>query len=128
MSGNNAAVLRGSRVAVVNSGTASLEAALLKSPQVLCYKTSALTYAIGRAIIKVPYIGLCNLLLQKNAVKELIQNDFTVDNILREVLPLLKGGAPREQMLSDYREIASLLGDAFPSEAVAADIVGKLKG
>ena len=126
--GKNEEVLRSSRAAVVNSGTASLEAALLSTPQVLCYKTSVLTYAIGRAIIRVPYIGLCNLILNKEAVKELIQNEFTVDNIIRDLLPLIDGGASREHMLSDYQEIVSLLGEGHPSEAVAGDIVSALKG
>ena len=128
VSGDNASVLCRSRVAVVNSGTASLEAALLMTPQVLCYKTSALTYAIGRAIIRVPYIGLCNLLLERNTVKELIQSDFTANNILCEVLALFEDGTPREEMLSDYREIASLLGNGRPSKAVASDIVSTIKG
>ena len=75
--------------ALVTSGTATLETALFDVPQVVCYRTSGLSYAIGKMVIKVPYISLVNLIVGREVVKELIQGDFNARNLLDELRALL---------------------------------------
>ena len=126
--GDTASVLRLSRAAVVNSGTASLEAAVAGVPEVVCYRTSMLTYLIGKRIIKVPYICLCNLILGKMAVKELIQNEFNIESVYGEICELVQDGERRERMAEDFRHIRSLLGGGGAASAAARDMVQSLKG
>ena len=115
-------VLSGSTAAVVTSGTATLETALLNVPQVVCYRVAALTYAIGRRVIKVPYISLVNLILNKSTVPELIQSDFNAANILSFLEPLVNG-PEREKQLREYAELEGLLGEPGASERTAECIV-----
>ena len=115
-------VLSGSTAAVVTSGTATLETALLNVPQVVCYRVAALTYAIGKRVIKVPYISLVNLILNKSTVPELIQSDFNAANILSFLEPLVSG-PEREKQLREYAELEGLLGEPGASERTAECIV-----
>ena len=112
-----------SKAALVTSGTATLETALLGIPEVVCYKGSAISYQIAKRVIKVKYISLVNLIMDKLVVKELIQHDFTVENVCAELHELLSGGERTQQMREDYAQLKALLkqgGDA--SAAAAAEI------
>lgn len=124
--GNSYGVMRHSKAAVVNSGTASLECALLGTPQVVAYRTSALNYLVARMIIKVRYISLGNLILDRMCFRELLQDYFTADNLLHEVRRLIEDPLYREAMLAGYDEIRESLGGGGASEAVAKAMVEEL--
>lgn len=119
-------VLSGSTVAVVTSGTATLETALLNVPQVVCYRVAALTYAIGKRVIMVPYISLVNLILNKPAVPELIQADFTAEKIAKQLQGLVEG-PERQAQLDDYILLASEIGGPGASARVGEAVVGFVK-
>jgi lipid-A-disaccharide synthase len=119
-------ILFGCEAALVTSGTATLEAALLGAPQVVCYKADALTAFIAWIVVKVKYISLVNLIMDSEVIKELIQYKMNGKNILIELREILKGGAKREKMLSEYEDLKKILGPAGASERVARDIVGEL--
>ena len=120
-------IIRNSVAAVVNSGTASLETVLFNVPQVVGYRVNWLTYIIGRHIIKVHYISLGNLCIDRLAFRELIQDDCNADEILKEVIRLVEDREYREHMLADYAEIRRLLGGAGASEAVAGAMIEELR-
>lgn len=122
------AVLRHSMAAIINSGTASLEATLIGTPQVVTYKVDAASAFIMRRLIKVKYVSLANLILNRLAFKELIQENFTVSNILDELKQLLQNSAYREKMQADYAQVRALLGGKGASEAVAKAMIEELKG
>lgn len=122
------AVLRHSMAAIINSGTASLEATLIGTPQVVTYKVDAASAFIMRRLIKVKYVSLANLILNRLAFKELIQENFTVSNILEELEQLLENSAYREKMQADYAQVRTLLGGKGASEAVAKAMIKELKG
>ena len=124
--GNSYGVMRHSEAAVVNSGTASLECALLGTPQVVAYRTSALNYLIARMIIKIRFISLGNLILDRLCFRELLQDYFTSDNLLHEVRRLVEDPLYRERMLEGYSEIRESLGGGGASEAVAKAMVAEL--
>lgn len=121
--GESHALMRHSEAAVVNSGTASLECALVGTPQVVAYRTSALNYLVGRMIIKVRFISLGNLILDRMCFRELLQDYFTSDNVLYEVRRLIEDGDYRERMLSGYGEIRQSLGGGGASAAVAKAMI-----
>ncbi len=126
VSGMTYSVMRNSRSAVVNSGTASLECALIGTPQVVAYKTASLNYMIARMIIKVKYISLGNLILNRTCFKELLQDYFTADNVLYEVRRLIEDDFYRDEMLNGYKEIRSSLGGSGASAAVARAMIEEL--
>ena len=99
------AALLHARASVVASGTATVEAALIGNPFVVVYRVSALTYAIAKRIVKVPHVAMANLIAGKRVVPELIQNDFTAANIIKQMELLLPDGAPRESMMKDLGAI-----------------------
>lgn len=121
-------VLRHAEAAVINSGTASLEAAILGVPQVVGYKTSPVTYIIGRNILKIKYISLANLIIDKPAFKEYLQEYFTSGNLLREVRRILEDERYRKGMLSDYETLREQLGGSGASLAVAQAMIQEIKG
>ena len=122
--GETRSIVRQSEAAVVNSGTASLETVLLGTPQVVGFiMGSRLTYAIAKMIVKVKYISLGNLCLNRFAFKEFVQNDCNPEALVAEVRALIEDKAYRQKMLSDYTEIRALLGGSGASAAVAADII-----
>ncbi len=112
-------VLHHARAAVVTSGTATLETALIGVPQVVVYKTGWLSYIIGRLLIRVPFISLVNLIAGKELVKELIQGKANVENISEELLRLLQDAGYRARILSGYEEIARALGNELASQRTA---------
>lgn len=98
-----------STAALVTSGTATLETALYKVPQVVCYKASNISYQIAKRIITLDYISLVNLIMDREVVKELIQNDFTTENLQKELTRILDENE-RVQLFKDYYELEQKLG------------------
>ena len=125
--GQAQSVIRHAEAAVVNSGTASLEAVLIGTPQVVGYKMGALTYSIAKRIVKVKYISLGNLCIDKLAFKELIQDDCNPDALVTEVRKLIEDKEYRSRMLEDYSLIRKQLGGSGASSAVAKAIIDILK-
>jgi lipid-A-disaccharide synthase len=103
------AALFHARAAVVASGTATVEAALIGNPFVVVYRVSALTYAIAKRAVKVPHVAMANLIAGKRAVPELIQHDFTAANIVQQLEQLLPDGAPRQSMMQELAAIQDAL-------------------
>lgn len=116
------ALLKNAVAAVVTSGTATLETALLKTPQVVIYKTSPVTLFIGRFFVRIRFFSLVNLILNKSAVKELLQHDLSRD-IRNELERILTDNQYRKQMLERYGEIHEILGNAGVSERVAVRMI-----
>lgn len=125
--GDTYGVLRHARAAVINSGTASLEAALIGTPQVVGYRTAQTTFLIMRNIIKIRFISLANLIIDRAAFKEYLQNYFTAENLVQEVRRLVMDGNYRARMLADYAEIREKLGGTGASDAVAEAMVAELR-
>jgi lipid-A-disaccharide synthase len=115
-----------SHTALVTSGTATLETALFKVPQVVCYKGSWLSYQIAKRIITLNYISLVNLIMNKEVVTELIQNDFNKTRLEQE-LQFILNGDKREQMFLDYFDLESKLGGKGASRKTAELIIEGLK-
>ena len=127
VSGDTYGALRHARAAVINSGTASLEAALLGTPQVVGYRTAPLTGLIGRIILKIKYISLANLVIDRAAFKEFLQNYLTPENLVSEVRRLLEDENYRARMAADYAEVREKLGGTGASEAVAEAMIAELR-
>ena len=102
-------LLTRSKAALVTSGTATLETALFGVPQVVCYKGSPISYAIAKRVIKVKYISLVNLIMNRPIVKELIQQDLTVENITSELRKITGDPENILRIQNDYRELKQLL-------------------
>ena len=115
------ALLKASKVALVTSGTATLEAAILKVPQLVCYKTSRISYLLGKLLVKVKYIALVNLICQKEVVKEFIQKDFNAEQLILH-LNLLLDNKTRKKILIDYDHLIDLLGEKGASLRAAQAI------
>lgn len=98
-----------SKAALVTSGTATLETALFGVPEVICYKGNALSYQIARRLINIKYIGLVNLIMDKEVVKELIQHDLTVKNLAYELNELLSNEKKQVRLQQDYASLKQLL-------------------
>jgi lipid-A-disaccharide synthase len=105
--------------AVVTSGTATLETALFKVPQVVVYSTSWVSYQIGKRLIRVPYISLPNLIADRRVVRELIQDDFSLANLRQELNLLVSDTAYRNEMQAGYDLIRERIGEQQASEQVA---------
>ena len=103
------AALFHARVSIVASGTATVEAALIGNPFVVVYRVSALTYAIAKRVVKVPFVAMANLIAGKRVVTELIQHDFTAANIVHEIAPLIPDGPARQSMMEKLARIRGLL-------------------
>lgn len=125
--GQSYAVLRHAVAAVVNSGTASLETALIGTPQVVAYKGAAINFVIAKQIIKIRFISLGNLILNRTCFRELLQFYFTPDNVLQEVLRMIEDTEYRENMLAGYQEIRNALGGRGASAAVAKAMIEELR-
>ena len=123
-------LLAHSTAALVTSGTATLETALFNVPQVVCYKTPVprlIRFAFNH-IIKVEYISLVNLIMNKEVVSELFADRFTIDNIARCLQTLLPGGEARQEMLNNYALLQKVLGDDVAPDNAAKLMYGMLKG
>ncbi|MDP4281847.1 MAG: lipid-A-disaccharide synthase [Bacteroidota bacterium] len=120
-------LLKHSEAALVTSGTATLETALMKVPQVVCYKGNVFSYLIARKLIKVNFISLVNLIMNKQIVKELIQKDFNEKNLESELRKLVENNQNRNRMLSDYEMLVDKLGRQGASEKAARKIIQYLQ-
>lgn len=118
-------LLRSSKAALVTSGTATLETALLNIPEVVCYRSSTISYEIGKRVVKnIKYISLVNLIMDKEIVTELIQSELNTKNLIKELASIIQGER-REEMLSNYKQLREKLGGKGASD-VAAEVI--LKG
>ena len=112
-----------SKAALVTSGTATLETALFGVPQVICYKGSNISYQIAKRLIKIKYIGLVNLIMNKEVVKELIQDELTTDNIIRELEMILYNQEKQQQIEKDYTTLKRILSEGGNASENAAEII-----
>lgn len=126
VSGKTYDVITNATAAMVTSGTATLETALLGTPQVVCYKGSWVSYQLAKQLIKVKYIALVNLILDRPAVKELIQNELTTHNLQKELDAVILNEENRNRMLADYDELKEKLGGIGASARAAGIIVDYL--
>ena len=127
--GETYALLSHADTALVTSGTATLETALFRVPQVVCYNT-ALPKLVGflrRLMLKVKYVSLVNLIADREVVPELVANTFSEANIAEQLKRLLPDGAARREMLEGYEEVWRKIGEDSPSELTAKEIVLKVK-
>ncbi len=113
------ALLQIARAALVTSGTATLETALFRVPQVVCYKGNVISYHIARRLIKIKYISLVNLILDKPCVTELIQDAFTREQVITELKKITEEGSARKAMLNDYETLRDRLGREGASQRAA---------
>ena len=113
-------LLSEAKAAVVTSGTATLETALFNVPEVICYKGSAVSYQIAKRLIKIKYICLVNLIMDKEVVKELIQDEMTAANITKELNELLNNPSKQKQLQEDYTALKNLLSQGGNASASAA--------
>ena len=125
--GETQSIIRHAEAGVINSGTASLETALFGTPQVVGYITNPITYWVAKSIIKIKYISLGNLIVNRLAFKEFIQHDCNADALVTEVRELIENPDRRNAMLAEYAEIRSLLGGTGASAAVAKAMIAELK-
>ena len=119
-------ILYMAQAALVTSGTATLEAALYNTPQVVCYKGDFISMLIAWVVIKVKYISLVNLIMDFEVIKELVQYDLREKNLLEELKAILPGGEKREKILSDYGVLKEKLGPAGASRRIASEMVREL--
>lgn len=127
--GETYALLSHADTALVTSGTATLETALFRVPQVVCYNT-ALPKLVGflrRLMLKVKYVSLVNLIADREVVPELVANTFSEANIAEQLKRLLPDGAARREMLEGYEEVWRKIGEDSPSERTAKEMVLKVK-
>ena len=125
--GETQSVIRHAEAAVVNSGTASLETVLFNTPQVVGYIGNPLTYLIAKRIVKIKYISLGNLIIDRLAFKEFIQDDCNPDALVQEIRDLIENPERRSAMLVEYAEIRSALGGSGASAAVAQAMLEELR-
>ena len=111
-----------SKIAIVTSGTASLECALFNVPQIVCYKTSSVSYFIGKLLVNISFISLVNIILKKATVKELIQNDLTEKNLVNELSNLLNDYRVSD-IINEYSKIYSMLSIKGTSKKIATSII-----
>ena len=124
--GETQSIIRHADAAVVNSGTASLETVLFNTPQVVGYITNPVTYWLAKKIVKIRFISLGNLIIDRLAFKEFIQDDCNPDSLVTEVRELMENKERRDAMLSDYADIRNALGGSGASAAVAKAMIAEL--
>ncbi len=116
-------ILKNAAAALVTSGTATLETALIGAPEVVCYKGNWFSYQIAKRVIHVKYISLVNLIMDREVVKELIQEELNVKNLTRELNQLLNNEQVKLKLQTDYTELKEKLGQSGASERAAKIIV-----
>ncbi|MCE3296587.1 MAG: lipid-A-disaccharide synthase [Crocinitomicaceae bacterium] len=116
-------ILSLSEAAIVTSGTATLETALFEVPEVVCYKASSISYAIAKRLVKIKFISLVNLIMDREVVKELIQHECNAKAIEQELKHLVKGGSRREEVLNSYKILKEKLGSGGASQKVAQSLL-----
>ncbi|WP_339814749.1 lipid-A-disaccharide synthase [uncultured Imperialibacter sp.] len=121
-------ILKLAEAAIVTSGTATLEAALLKAPQVVIYRTSGISYALAKRLIKVPFISLVNLIANKEVVRELIQDEMSPDNVLKELNSIVSdSNGYKRAMLQGYDLVDTIIGEQNAPEEAAREMASFLK-
>ena len=125
--GETQSIIRHAEAGVINSGTASLETALFGTPQVVGYITNPLTYRIAKKIVKIKYISLGNLIIDRLAFKEFIQDECNSDALVAEIRELIENQERKTKMLADYADIRNALGGTGASSAVAKAMIEELK-
>jgi lipid-A-disaccharide synthase len=120
-------LLLNARAAIVTSGTATLETALFKVPQVVIYRASATTYKIVKWVIKVPYISLVNLIEGREVIRELIQEKANKEELSAELERLVSDEKYRSKILNDYQQIIQILDTGSASENAAKLMVSYLR-
>lgn len=126
VSGKTYDLLLKSKAALVTSGTATLETALFGVPEAVCYKGSWLSYQIGKRVVKVKYISLVNLIMDKLVVKEFIQHDMNAENLTRELNELLHNSERLDQIKKGYTSLKKILSEKGNASAKAAASIVKL--
>jgi len=121
-------LLHAARAALVTSGTATLETALMEVPQVVMYRMNNLSYHVGKHFVNVEYISLVNLILGREAVKELIQYEVNPQRVKEELEKILRDTPERRKMMDDYRELQEIMGAPGVSQRVAQSMFESLKG
>lgn len=119
-------LLSNSRAAIVTSGTATLETGLFRVPQVVVYKANRLEFFLGKMMIKVDFVSLVNLILNKEAIRELLQKEATPQNVIVEIRRLIEDNFYRRKMFTDYDQLRSILDTGSASENAARLMVGYL--
>lgn len=120
-------LLVNSDAALVTSGTATLETAIAAIPQVVCYKTSRVSYTIARMLVKIRFISLVNIIMDKEIVKELIQGDLNEKQLVSELNIILPGGWKRDIMIANYSVLKKKLDGRGASERIAGDMYHSVK-
>jgi lipid-A-disaccharide synthase len=126
VAGQTRQVLRQARAAMVASGTATIETALMECPQIVVYKTSWLTYAAGRMLVQVPHLGMVNLVAGRRLCPELIQAEATPAALASALEPLLADTPERAAMLDGLREVSRALGAGGAADRAAAILLEEL--
>lgn len=119
MYGKTVELLNSAKAALVTSGTATLEAALHEVPQVVCYTGNSLSYQIGKQLVKINYISLVNLILEKEAVRELIQDDFNAQELAKALYSITGHKGNIQKIKRDYKKLKQLLGGKGASKRAA---------
>lgn len=122
VTGDTYALLQNSYAALVTSGTATLETALIGIPQVVCYKAGHLSYLIAKKLVDIKYISLVNLIMDQEVVKELIQHDYTESKLVNELKKLTENDEIRKPILEKYTTLREKLGGSGASEKAATII------
>lgn len=126
LKGETYSILKHAKAAIISSGTASLEAALIGTPQVVCYGGNEISYRIAKHFVKLKYISLANLIMDAGLFIELIQHDCTPTQIMKELDRLLNDQPYREKMMKDYDDVRKILGGKGASAKVAQAMIDEL--
>lgn len=120
-------ILKVADLALVASGTATLETALFDTPQVVCYKANPISFYIAKQLVKLKFVSLVNLILDREAVTELLQSDMTVENIVEEI-EKLQSDEFRDKMQADYAELQKMLSPPDSTRLIVKDLMGRVAG
>lgn len=120
-------ILSYAEAAVVTSGTATLETALIGTPEVVCYNTDTLTAVVGKSLMKTSFISLVNIILDREVVTELFHTEMTIEKASEELNAILPGGAKRQAMLDDFEVLRGIIGGDGASDRFAARMVEILR-
>jgi lipid-A-disaccharide synthase len=113
--------------AVVCSGTATLETALIGTPEVVCYRMDEFSYQVARCFVKIEFVSLVNIVMGREVVKELLQHDMTVQKASEELKAIMPLGSKHEKMKEDYRLLQEVIGGVGASDRFAARMVEIIK-
>ena len=128
LTGDSQRVLGAADLAMVASGTSSLEATFLGTPMVVAYKVSKLSYLITQVLVSVPFVTIANLVAGREVVPEMLQNEATAENLAAAAWPPLSGGESRARMIEDLGQVRTQLGEVGASERVLDIIIQELSG